>query len=134
MLDFNEIPSPQKLSPWDKARRLVHVDLVPHTEAIARRALGQARHAGLAIAADGDKIVIRGPSRATALALELIDRKREVLPLFTSGSGAEIGPLDAAERWRALYHTERTWRRGLGEYAGGPPWCTEFEANGCDRK
>jgi hypothetical protein len=41
--------------------------------------LNRAREAGLAVAAEGDKLVIRGPRRAESLARLLIEHKPEVL-------------------------------------------------------
>ena len=43
--------------------------------------LEEARAAGLAVWSEGDKLVIKGPRSAGALALSLIEHKAQVLPL-----------------------------------------------------
>ena len=58
--------------------------------------LRRARDAGLAVTAEGDKLVIRGPKRAEPVALLLIEHKRKVL--------AALVPAErAAQRWRDAY-------------------------------
>jgi hypothetical protein len=52
--------------------------------------LNRAREAGLAVAAEGDKLVIRGPRRAESLARLLIEHKPEVLAALAP----VIPPLD----------------------------------------
>lgn len=51
--------------------------------------LKQAQAAGLAVEAQGDKLVIRGPKRAEALALELIQQKAAVMAVLTASSVRE---------------------------------------------
>jgi hypothetical protein len=46
--------------------------------------LSEARAAGLVVTTDGDKLLIRGPKRADALARQLLAQKAEVLPLLTT--------------------------------------------------
>jgi hypothetical protein len=41
--------------------------------------LQRARHAGLFVVADGERLLVRGPSRLDPLARELLDRKPEVM-------------------------------------------------------
>ena len=45
--------------------------------------LSQAQVAGLTVSAEGDKLVIRGPRSAEALAKELLEHKAEILQLLT---------------------------------------------------
>jgi hypothetical protein len=47
--------------------------------------LGEAREAGLAVTAEGDTLVIRGPKRAEAIALLLIENKPTVMTALASG-------------------------------------------------
>ena len=44
--------------------------------------LAQARAAGLSVAADGDRLIIKGPRRAGPIAHELMGHKAEVLALL----------------------------------------------------
>lgn len=57
--------------------------------------LRRAREAGLAVKTDGDKLVIRGPRRAEAVACLLIENKLEVLaaltPAWLAGNGCADG-------------------------------------------
>ena len=46
--------------------------------------LAEARDSGLEVRADGDRLVVRGPKEAEAIALRLIDHKAEVLPLVAN--------------------------------------------------
>ena len=48
--------------------------------------LEHARAAGLVVRADGDRIVVRGPSTAAALAQQLLARKHEILPLLVEAA------------------------------------------------
>jgi hypothetical protein len=74
--------------------------------------LRRARDAGLAVAAEDDKLVIRGPKRAEPVALLLIEHKPEVL--------ATLFPAQrAAQQWRHRYaarishwflHGQRRWQ------------------------
>jgi hypothetical protein len=58
--------------------------------------LRRARDVGLAVTADGDRLVIRGPKRAEQVALLLIEHKPKVL--------AALLPAErAAQRWRDGY-------------------------------
>ena len=74
--------------------------------------LRRARDAGLAVVAEGDKLVIRGPKRAEPVALLLIQHKPEVL--------AALAPIERkSRRWRDRYaarishwflHGRRRWQ------------------------
>ena len=58
--------------------------------------LRRAREAGLAVATEGEKLVIRGPKRAEKVARLLIEHKPDVL--------AALAPTErAAKRWRDDY-------------------------------
>ena len=71
--------------------------------------LERAQEAGLAVRADGDKLVIRGPKRAEPLALLLIQRKPEVMAALVAPEPAS----EAAEHrpdpaWWRRHHLVRT--------------------------
>jgi hypothetical protein len=61
--------------------------------------IAQARAAGLEVRADGERLVIRGPRVAEALALALRDRKPEIMALLSRGA-AEVQWREAAFRQR----------------------------------
>lgn len=50
--------------------------------------LDQARAAGLTVRAEGDRLKVRGPRRAEALAQELLARKAEVMALLRDAEGS----------------------------------------------
>ena len=61
--------------------------------------LARASAAGLAVAAEGDRLVVRGPRDSEALARAVLARKTEVWPLLTSlaaGPGWDQPRADAA--------------------------------------
>jgi hypothetical protein len=78
----------------------------------AVRLLAKARGAGLVVRAEGEKLVVCGPRKAEKLALHLLDRKGEVLPLLTqpqpAASGREASPRWAVRMWSALLQ-EGVW-------------------------
>jgi hypothetical protein len=53
------------------------------------RLLAEARANGLRVRADGDRLVIRGPRRAEAVAKRLLERKREVLAALEGAGGTD---------------------------------------------
>lgn len=61
-------------------------------ERVAAAALAEARSAGLAVRAEADRLVVRGPRSGAALARRLLERKGEVLALLADE--------DAAVAWR----------------------------------
>jgi hypothetical protein len=71
--------------------------------------LSRARDAGLAVAAEGDKLVIRGPKRAEPVAWLLLEHKLEVMaalaPAKPTSKGVEPGPDPA---WWRQHHLVRT--------------------------
>jgi hypothetical protein len=83
--------------------------------------LRQARAAGLRVQADGDRLVIRGPKHAGALAKALLDRKAEVLPLLGEPV-AGTGRWDGAEENRLLAELRAEVERVNREvFRGSPP-------------
>ena len=56
--------------------------------------LDAARAAGLTVAVQGDKLVVRGPRAAAAIAAELCANKAEIVALLQSGPPAEPLALD----------------------------------------
>ena len=78
--------------------------------------LSLARAAGLTVLADSDRLVVRGPTSCERLALELLERKAELLPLVSACGPSQVA-LDHAATLRDA------WRRAcfeLGETAGWP--------------
>jgi hypothetical protein len=66
--------------------------------------LHRARDAGLAVAAEGDKLVIRGPKRAEAIARLLIEHKPEVMAALVPAKAASEAEQDPAPAsWRRQY-------------------------------
>jgi hypothetical protein len=78
--------------------------------------LDRARAAGLSITTDGDRLTIRGPRRADALARELIARKVEVMAELTEAAPAAESDSDPYP-----------WRRVL------PSWPVEWRQRWADR-
>jgi hypothetical protein len=70
--------------------------------------LADAEDAGLSVAAEGDRLVVRGPRKAESLALKLIARKSEILPLLTGHLPAD---------WHMIWDE----RAAIMEYDGGLP-------------
>jgi hypothetical protein len=69
--------------------------------------LRQAREAGLAVVAEGEKLVIRGPRRAELLARLLIEHKPEVLTALVS---AEDHPVARDRDYRVVIEDPARWR------------------------
>ena len=74
--------------------------------------LAQARAAGLSVAVDGDRLVVRGPKVAADLARQLVARKAELLSLVPAWDRAEADRLlsearDAVARAEAAYRAGR---------------------------
>jgi hypothetical protein len=68
--------------------------------------LEQGRAAGLTIESDGDRLIIRGPRRATDLAREILEHKAELVALLGPPTPPDW-PTLAAQRWGpALDHDE----------------------------
>ena len=59
--------------------------------------LTQAQTAGLKVHAEGDRLVVRGPRAAEALALRLLAHKAELLPLLTATGGDPCPRCGAAD-------------------------------------
>jgi len=74
--------------------------------------LAQAKAAGLSVAVDGDRLVVRGPKVAADLARQLVARKAELLSLVPAWDRAEADRLlsearDAVARAEAAYRAGR---------------------------
>jgi hypothetical protein len=74
--------------------------------------LRHARDAGLAVAAEGDKLVIRGPKRAGRVALLLIEHKPDVLAALAPAEGTTQWLHDryAARISHWFLHGRRRWQ------------------------
>jgi hypothetical protein len=72
------------------------------------RLLAAAEEAGLTVSTDGDRLVVRGPRRAEALARELIANKSRVLPYLGTYLPAD---------WHVCWDE----RAAIMEYDGGLP-------------
>lgn len=87
--------------------------------------LDHARAVGLKVYADGDRLIVRGPRSADAIAQRLLDHKSEVLAALTVAPCGHCGaPPAAAQRlWVDATALRDVWRRTvreLGEAAGWP--------------
>jgi hypothetical protein len=70
----------------------------------------EAHDAGLTVARQGDKLVIRGPKRAEPVALKLIARKPEVIRALSDATGWPARHSEALTHWRALHpEHEAAW-------------------------
>ena len=80
--------------------------------------LRRAQEAGLAVQAEGDKLVIRGPKGAEPVARLLLDHKPEVLAVLLSREGCDATVRDAGERarWRDRYAAR------IVHWFHGRPW------------
>jgi hypothetical protein len=69
--------------------------------------LRRAQEAGLAVQAEGDRLIIRGPKRAESVARLLIDHKRDVLAALAPREAARVPDEDVVDRacWRDRYAT-----------------------------
>ena len=82
--------------------------------------LRRARDAGLAVVAEGDKLVIRGPKRAGPVALLLLEQKPEVMAaLLAADSAPDAVHKRAPAWWRRQYlvraiHWELSGARSQG--------------------
>jgi hypothetical protein len=61
--------------------------------------LQQARAAGLTVLAQGDRLCIRGPRRAEALARQLLDHKVAVLAALATEAPITVTPEDLHPDW-----------------------------------
>src|SRR5262249_26773902 len=78
------------------------------------RLLDEARAAGLAVAIDGDRLVVRGPRRAESVARKLLANKREVIAALAE---APLGPVaDDSMAWRDFYEKRAARREHSGHY------------------
>lgn len=81
--------------------------------------LAEARAHGLKVRADGDRLVIRGPRQAEAVAKRLLERKREILEaLRVSISGELVARVQAAWPWIAEHRPDLYRTICDADYAG----------------
>lgn len=86
--------------------------------------LRRAQEAGLAVQAEGDRLVIRGPKRAEPVARLLLDHKPDVLAALVPSAAPDRTAYDAQagerERWHDRYaarivhwfnHGQRRWQK-----------------------
>jgi hypothetical protein len=82
--------------------------------------LAEAREAGLAVAAESGKLVIRGPKRAEPVALRLIGHKVDVIRALADATGWPARHREAFAYWRALHpEHEATHLAARGTRAAG---------------
>lgn len=79
--------------------------------------LRRAREAGLRIAADGGRLVIRGPKKAEPVALLLIEHKREVLTALDKATDWPARHREALTHWGALHPADEAASLAWGEMA-----------------
>jgi len=77
--------------------------------------LRQARQAGLVVALDGERLVIRGPKRAEQMARLLIENKPEIVAALAGPSEWHAGHREALTYWGALHPTEEATQLAWGE-------------------
>src|SRR2546425_11087474 len=77
--------------------------------------LRQAHQAGLAVALDGDRLVIRGPKRAEPVARLLIQNKPEVVAALAGPSDWHARHLEALSYWTALHPVDEAAWLAWGE-------------------
>jgi hypothetical protein len=77
--------------------------------------LRDARAAGLSLARDGDKLVIRGPRRAEAVAQRLLSRKVELIEALADATEWPARHREALTHWRALQPEHEAGRLAWGE-------------------
>jgi hypothetical protein len=77
--------------------------------------LDQAREAGLAIASDGDKLIVRGPKQAASVARLLGEHKRQVLTALDEATNWPARHREAVKYWSALHGTDEAVWLAWGE-------------------
>jgi hypothetical protein len=77
--------------------------------------LRRARDAGLSAAAEGDKLVIRGPKKAEPVALLLLANKPAVMVALDEARGWQARHREALTYWGALHSAAEAARLGWGE-------------------
>jgi hypothetical protein len=79
--------------------------------------LQQARAAGLAVRAEGDRLCVRGPRRAEALVRLLLDHKAEVLAALAPAAPVTVTPAELPPDWYISWDE----RAAIMEYDGKLP-------------
>jgi hypothetical protein len=77
--------------------------------------LRRAHAAGLSVAAEGDKLVIRGPRRAEPVALTLLNHKPDVLAALDEAAGWRARHREALAHHAALHPPAEAARLAWGE-------------------
>jgi hypothetical protein len=80
--------------------------------------LAEAREAGLAVAAESGKLIIRGPKRAEPVALRLIGHKVDVIRALADATGWPARHREAFAYWRALHPEHEATHLAWGELQG----------------
>ena len=94
--------------------------------------LQKAHAVGLTVAAAGDRLVIRGPRQAEAVARLLVDHKPEVMRALHNGAATPIDAgsrTDTAGRWREQYRERAAARVRSGHYS--PPLAERLAYGEC---
>jgi hypothetical protein len=79
------------------------------------RLLQEAYSAGLAVAAESGRLVIRGPKRAEPVALRLIGHKPEVLAALDEVAEWQARQREALAHWRVFHGRNEAQRLAWGE-------------------
>jgi hypothetical protein len=77
--------------------------------------LRRARQAGLTIAADGDKLVVRGPKCAEPIVWLIAAHKPEVIVALDEATGWPARHREALEHWDALHPADEAAQLAWGE-------------------
>lgn len=83
--------------------------------------LRRAHQAGLAVESEGDRLVIRGPKRAEAVARLLIDHKLDVLTALAPQAACEETARNRSTAVRVTWR-DRHALRIVHWFRGGRPW------------
>jgi hypothetical protein len=84
--------------------------------------LDEARAAGLSVAIDGDKLVVRGPRLAEPVARRLLAHKSEVMAVLASARR----PATEAANWRELFEERAAFRQYEAGYPRNAAECLAY--------
>jgi hypothetical protein len=77
--------------------------------------LDQAREAGLAVACDGDKLLVRGPRGAELVVRQLAEHKAEILSALAEATSWPARHREALAHWSALRPMDEAVKLAWGE-------------------
>jgi hypothetical protein len=77
--------------------------------------LDQAREAGLAVACDGDKLLVRGPRGAEPVVRQLAEHKAEILTALAEATSWAARHREAVKYWSALHPADEAAELAWGE-------------------